>query len=64
MFTGFPVLDTYFVRSDKFFQVRFGTSNGERRAYFTEAGRGTLCNVQVVGTGVSITPTDLPVPNS
>ena len=64
MFTGFPVLDTNYIRADKFFQVRFGTNNGEQRAYFTEAGRGTLCDIQVVGAGVVITATDLPVPKS
>ena len=64
MFTGYPVLDTHYIRADKFFQVRFGTNNGEQRAYFTEAGRGTLCDIQAVGTGVVITPTDLPVPKT
>ena len=64
MFTGYPVLDTYYIRADKFFQVRFGTNNGEQRAYFTEAGRGTLCDIQAVGSGVVITPTDLPVPKT
>ena len=64
MFTGYPVLDTYYIRNDKFFQVRFGTKNGEQRAYFTEAGRGTLCDIQAVGSGVVITPTDLPVPKT
>ena len=64
MFTGYPVLDTYYIRLDKFFQVRFGTNNGEQRAYFTEAGRGTLCDIQVVGSGVVITATDLPVPKT
>jgi hypothetical protein len=63
-FEGFPVLDTYFVRSDKFFQVRFGTRNGERRAYFTEAVAGTICNVEVSGGGVVITATSVRVPTS
>jgi hypothetical protein len=64
MFTGYPVMDTYYVRADKFFQIRFGSQNGEKRAYFTEAGRGTLCAVQVVGSALVITATDLPVPSS
>ena len=63
-FTGFPVLDTYYIRADKFFQVRFGTKNGERRAYFTEAVRGTICDIEVVGGTLSITPTDVTVPAS
>jgi hypothetical protein len=29
------------------FQVRFGTVSGQRRAYFTETGRGTICDLQV-----------------
>jgi hypothetical protein len=63
-FSGFPVLDSYFVRADRFFQVRFGTRNGERRAYFTEAVRGTICDVEIVGGGAIINPTDQQVPNS
>lgn len=29
------------------FRVRFGTEEGERRAYFTEAGPGTICNLDI-----------------
>lgn len=29
------------------FQVRFGTVSGQRRAYFTETVRGTICDLQV-----------------
>ena len=36
-------------RSGVRFQVRFGTEAGERRAYFTEAGPGTICNLTVAG---------------
>jgi len=63
-YTGYPVIDTYFIRSDKFFQVRFGMRNGERRAYFTEAGRGTICDVEASSGGLTITPTDVTVPTS
>jgi hypothetical protein len=63
-YTGYPVIDTYFIRSDKFFQVRFGMRNGERRAYFTEAARGTICDVEVSSGGLVITPTDVTVPTS
>lgn len=31
------------------FRVRFGTEEGERRAYFTEAGPGTICNLTFLG---------------
>jgi hypothetical protein len=34
------------------FQVRFGSEGGERRAYFTETGRGTICNLRLSGPGV------------
>ncbi len=33
-------------RSSIRFQVRFGTDAGERRAYFTEAGPGTICDLE------------------
>jgi len=29
------------------FRVRFGSEAGERRAYFTEADRGTICNLSI-----------------
>lgn len=31
------------------FRVRFGTEEGERRAYFTEAGPGTICDLDIRG---------------
>lgn len=31
------------------FQVRFGSESGEARAYFTEAGPGTICNLTIRG---------------
>lgn len=39
-------------RSGGAFRVRFGTEAGERRAYFTEAGPGTICNLEVAGPDV------------
>jgi hypothetical protein len=33
------------------FLVRFGTEGGERRAYFTERGPGTICNLRFPGGG-------------
>jgi hypothetical protein len=30
-----------------FFMIRFGTEEGERRAYFTEVGAGTICNLEL-----------------
>jgi hypothetical protein len=32
------------------FRVRFGTENGEQRAYFTETSSGTICNLEVSNT--------------
>jgi hypothetical protein len=62
-FSGFPVSGN-FVRGDKFFQVRFGVKDGERRAYFTEAVATTLCDVEVVNGQLSITPTTVHVPGT
>lgn len=31
------------------FRVRFGSEGGQRRAYFTEAGNGTLCDLVLSG---------------
>lgn len=44
------------------FQVRFGTVNGERRAYFTETVPATICDIQVSGATLSIFPTSVTVP--
>jgi hypothetical protein len=62
-FPGFPV-NGLFVRADRFFQVRFGTEEGERRAYFTEAVATTICDVEIVNGQVVITATSLTVPGS
>ena len=62
-FSGFPVSGNL-LRADRFFQVRFGTKDGERRAYFTEAVATTLCEIAVVGGQLVITPTTLHVPGS
>jgi hypothetical protein len=31
------------------FRVRFGSEAGEARAYFTESGPGTICNLSILG---------------
>jgi hypothetical protein len=62
-FSGFPVSGN-FIRADKNFQVRFGTKDGERRAYFTETSSGTLCDVEIVGGQLVINPTNVRVPGS
>lgn len=46
------------------FRVRFGTEAGEQRAYFTEAGSGTICNLDVSGPdALYISATDELPPN-
>jgi hypothetical protein len=62
-FPGYPV-DGDFVRSDRFFQVRFGADAGERRAYFTETVNATICDVEIVGGAPVITSTSVPVPGT
>jgi hypothetical protein len=44
------------------FQVRFGTKDGERRAYFTETGNGFICQIESQGAFISISGTSVPVP--
>jgi hypothetical protein len=41
--------DLSWSRSRVEFQVRFGTEQGERRAFFTETVAGTICNLAVYG---------------
>lgn len=41
--------DLSWSRSGVAFRVRFGTEAGERRAYFTETDRGTICNLTITG---------------
>ncbi len=62
-FPGYPV-DGDFVDSDRFFQVRFGTEAGERRAYFTETVNATICDIEIVGSALVITATSVPVPGT
>jgi len=59
-FPGYPVSGNSI--SSGSFQVRFGTENGERRAYFTETGPATLCDINVVNGQLVILPTSRPVP--
>jgi hypothetical protein len=44
------------------FQVRFGTVDGERRAYFTETGPATICDIEVVNGQLVISATNVRVP--
>jgi len=60
-FAGYPV-DGNFIRSDHAFQVRFGTKDGERRAYFTETVKGTICDLEVTNGQLVLASTDVMVP--
>jgi hypothetical protein len=53
---GWSVADTEldWTGSGVAFRVRFGTEGGERRAYFTERGPGTICNLRFAGAGTLI----------
>ena len=44
------------------FTVRFGTKDGERRAYFTETGPATICDIRVSNGILQIFPTNVTVP--
>jgi hypothetical protein len=60
-FPGYPVSGNLIAGS---FQVRFGTKNGEHRAYFTETSSATICNIAVDNGQLSITATPATVPHS
>jgi hypothetical protein len=62
-FSGYPV-SGLFIRADRFFQVRFGTKDGERRAYFTETVTTTICDIEIIGGQLVITGTNVTVPGS
>ena len=62
-FSGYPV-SGLFIGAARSFQVRFGTKDGERRAYFTETATATICDIEIVGVQLVITGTNVPVPGS
>ncbi len=59
---GFWEIDGNFLGDGRQFQVRFGTKEGERRAYFTETVPATICDLFVEEGMLRIVPTDSPVP--
>ena len=59
----YTVTDDVFLRSDRFFQVRFGTENGERKAFFTETAARTICNIRLLDGNLRISATGVRVPN-
>ena len=58
LFDGW-VVDGNFLGAGRLYQVRFGTVSGERRAYFTETVRGTICELSVTNNELFIAPTNL-----
>ena len=54
--SGWPV-SGQFLDSARLYQVRFGSRSGQRRAYFTETGSGTICNLEVSGGQLRISAT-------
>ena len=55
-------IDGNFLRVGQPFQVRFGTVDGERRAYFTETGPATICDISVEQGQLRIAATNVLVP--
>jgi hypothetical protein len=62
-FPGYPV-DGNFLGASRSFQVRFGTEGGQPRAYFTETVPATICDIEVVGSALLISPTNVTVPRN
>jgi len=60
-FPGYPV-NGNFIGTDNRFEVRFGTKNGQRRAYFTETTTATICDIAVVNDELTISGTNVTVP--
>lgn len=62
---GWPVdKDTYLIREDGLFMVRFGTEDGEPHAYFTETEPGTVCDAVVEMGEFRVFPTNVRVPET
>jgi hypothetical protein len=61
-FGGFPVAGNL-IGPTQGFQIRFGTEGGQRRAYFTERGPGTICDIDLINGMINVSPTSQTVPN-
>lgn len=61
-FGGFPV-NGNFIGPTQGFEIRFGTEGGQRRAYFTERGPGTICDIDLINGMINVSPTSRTVPN-
>jgi hypothetical protein len=59
LFDGWVVEGNFLGESAPYpFQVRFGSVSGQRRAFFTETGRGTLCDLRVENRVLTLLPTN------
>lgn len=61
-FGGFPVAGNL-IGPTQGFEIRFGTEGGQRRAYFTERGPGTICDIDLINGMINVSPTSQTVPN-
>ncbi len=55
-------VDGLFLDAGHVFQARFGTKDGQRRAYFIETATETICQIEPVSAALSISRTDVTVP--
>lgn len=62
-FGGYPVAGNL-IGSTQGFEIRFGTEGGQRRAYFTERGPGTICDIDLINGMINVSPTSQTVPNT
>ena len=62
-FPGYPVAGN-FVGYCCFFQVRFGTKDGERQAYLTDFDTATIWDIEIVGGQLTFSLTNVRVPGS
>jgi hypothetical protein len=58
LFDNWPVSGNL-LGPDRAFEVRFGTVSGQRRAYFTQVGPGTICDLEVTGNSLQLSPTNV-----
>ena len=59
---GIWSVDGNLLTDNKFFQVRFGNVAGARRAFFTEVNPPTICDISATATRLSISSTQVTVP--
>lgn len=63
-FQGYPIVQGSYIKEDFSYQVRFGTKDGERRAYFAGHDWDVIYDVKVVDGQLIVTLTDRGVPGT